>query len=312
VNGGGQTSCFRFKSSKAEIAFLAQFLSQFVDQLPDNPRPKDGAVCLFPSWRVLNFYFDQLSPQLPCQKRKSAPSGARLWLQRVLQLVCRPGQRFLERLILEEYEAVKPSHKRKMVKLILQRDIPPADALDILIANGVLTGLAASQANAFCELCHGLASRDPALIAQQIAGPLHANVQQLGKRLESLLLLCGEPEQEDATDRLCDDLIPDSAQPPEDPRAILFLTMHGSKGLTKHTVAMPGLEEAWLPGKAQDSDPAEQRRLFYVALTRATDRVLITFPGRRGKGDPLNYDTPGLGESCSFVGCAGIECSYHA
>jgi len=312
LKDGGQISCFCFKSSKAEIAFLTQFLSRFIDELPENPRPKDGAVCLFPSWRVLDFYYDRLSPHIPCEKRKSTPHALRLWLRRVLQLVCHPDQRFLERLILEGYSAIKPRHKREMVNLILRHDISPADALDILIADGVLTGLVASQASAFCELCHTLGSRDPALIAEQIVGPLDTDAHQLRQRLETFLQRCGEPEQEEAIDRLCDELIPNSAQPCEDPRAILFLTMHGSKGLTKHTVVMPGLEEAWLPGNAKDSDLAEKRRVFYVALTRATDRVLITFPTRRARGDPLNYEAPGRGQVCSFVRRSGTGCSYHA
>jgi len=311
LKDGGEMLCFYFKSTKAEIAYLTKFLSKCIDELPENPKLKDGTVCLFPSRRVLDFYFDQLSPHIPCGKRKPALHALRLWLQRVLELVCHPRQRFLERLILEGYDAIKPRHKREMVNLILQHDISPADALDILIADGILTRLAASQASAFCALCHALASQDPRLIAERISGPLGLDVHQLGQRIETFLQCLGEPEQEEAIDRLCDELIPDSVQPPEDPRAILFLTMHGSKGLTKNTVVTPGLEEAWLPGNAKDSDLEEKRRLFYVALTRATDRVLITYPRQRGRGDPLNYDTPGRGKICSFVGKCGVACLYH-
>lgn len=309
---GGEILCFCLKSTKAEIAYLAAFLSKCIDGLPENPRPKDGIVCLFPSRRILEFYFDHLSPQVPCSKKKSTPHPLRLWLQRALELVCRPRQRFLERLVLEGYSAIKPRHKKVMVNLMLQRDISPADALGILIADGVLTGPAASDASAFCEFCHALAGQHPALIAEQLAGPLSIDAHQLCQYLESFLQCLGEPDQEEAISRLCDELIPESAQPPKDPRTILFLTMHGSKGLTKNTVVMPGLEEACLPGNAKDSDLEEKRRLFYVALTRATDRVLITYPRRRARGDPEVYDTPGRGEACSLVGKCGVACLYRA
>jgi DNA helicase II / ATP-dependent DNA helicase PcrA len=312
LKDGGEIRCFYFKSSKAEIAYLAKFLSACIDELPESPKPEHGTVCLFPSWRVLDFYFDRLSPHILCSKRKSTPNVLRLRMQEILELICHPNKRFLQRLILERYDAIKSHHKREMVNLILQRDISPADAVAVLIGDGVLTGRAASQASAFCELCNALASQDPRLIAQQISGSLNVDVHLLSQRLETFLQYLGKPEQEEAINHLCDELIPDSAQPPEDPRAIMFLTMHGSKGLTKNTVVMPGLEEAWLPGIAQGNDLEERRRLFYVALTRATDRVLITYPLRRARGDPLNYAAPGRSQPCSFVHKYGLRCYYHA
>ncbi|MFH1446567.1 MAG: ATP-dependent helicase [Chloroflexota bacterium] len=308
---GGEVLCFRFKSSKAEIEYLAKYLSKCIDELPENPTPKDGTMCLFPSWRALNVYFDRLSSLVPCVRRKPISCDLRLWLQRVLELVCHPGQRFLERLILEEYRDVKPRHKREMVKIMLQQDISPAEALDVLIANEVLTGLAASQATGFCEFCQALASQNPGLISEQISERLGIDVQQINQHLETFLQCLDETKQEEAISLLCDGLIPDSACSLEDPKSILFLTMHGSKGLTKNTIVMPGLEKAWLPGEAKDSDLEEKRRLFYVALTRATDHVLLTYPKHRARGDKLNYKTPGRGQVSSFVVIAGIGCSYH-
>lgn len=310
-NGGG-IQCFSFKSSKAEIAFLADYLSKCINEIPENPKPKDGIVCLFPSRPVLSFYFDRLSLYIPCSKRKPASHALRVWFQRVLELICHPYQRFAERLILEGYDAVKPHHKKEMVRLIIQRDISPSEAVAILIADGVLTGHAASQASAFCDLCGALASQAPERIANQIAGTLGIEVHQLSQHLEAFLQRLAETKQEDAISRLCDELIPDSAQPSENPRAVLFLTMHGAKGLTKNTVVMPGLEEAWLPGNAQGNDLEERKRLFYVALTRATDRVLITYPLNRARGDPLNYPARGRSQPCTFVRSSGLQCYYHA
>jgi DNA helicase-2/ATP-dependent DNA helicase PcrA len=87
--------------------------------------------------------------------------------------------------------------------------------------------------------------------------------------------------------------------------------MHSSKGLTKHTVVMPGLEDAWLPGNAADEALQERMRLFYVALTRATDRVLITYPQTRSPGDPLNFPFPGRGEVSRFVPASRIRTQFH-
>jgi DNA helicase-2/ATP-dependent DNA helicase PcrA len=124
-------------------------------------------------------------------------------------------------------------------------------------------------------------------------------------------LTIDEPEQDDPIAAVCDALLPDTATPPEDPRAVLFLTMHGSKGLTKKTVVLPGLEQSWLPGTASGEDLAERRRLFYVAITRATDRLLITVPRTRARNDSLNFSLPGRGEPSTFIADAGLQCTYH-
>jgi len=198
-----------------------------------------------------------------------------------------------------------------MVNLILQRDISPTRAVEVLIADGVILGSASAQALHFIDFCDALSSRDAKLIAEKLSEAIYIDPEIIQQRLEIYLGYIGKPEQEDAMSRICDELIPESAQPPEDPKAILFLTMHGAKGLTKKTVVMPGLEEAWLPGNVAGKDLEERKRMFYVALTRATDQVLITLPQRRGRGDPLNYPTPGLGRVSPFINSSGIQCPYH-
>ena len=71
----------------------------------------------------------------------------------------------------------------------------------------------------------------------------------------------------------------------EDPGNVATLTtIHGSKGLEFDTVFVAGLEEGLLPHartletKATDVDPSdlgEERRLFYVAVTRAMNRLYL-------------------------------------
>src|SRR5262249_20749364 len=59
----------------------------------------------------------------------------------------------------------------------------------------------------------------------------------------------------------------------------LLLTMHNAKGLEFDAGAVTGLEEGRLPHASSSETTAEleeERRLFYVALTRARDEVLLT------------------------------------
>lgn len=308
---GGQIECYRFKSCKAEVNFLRQFLSKRVDELPQNTGPKEGIVCLFPSWKALDFYYDQLSGRVPCSRRKGPIEPQRTWLSQALQLVCNPHQRFIQRLLLEDVSEVKPRHKRAMVRVILDKDISPVEALRVLLHDSVLKGAAATSASDFIELCDSLSSADSDLIADTLCAEVGADSEVAAQRVEELLAGLGEVDQEQAIERCCDHLLPDSAGEEEDPRSVLFLTMHGSKGLTKRTVVMAGLEDAWLPGRASGSDLDEKRRIFYVALARATDRVLMTFPRTRAPGDPFNYATPGRAEICRFAAEAGVRPTDH-
>ena len=60
---------------------------------------------------------------------------------------------------------------------------------------------------------------------------------------------------------------------------VLLLTVHNAKGLEFDAVAVAGLEEGLMPHATslESGDRLEEeRRLFYVALTRARDEVLLT------------------------------------
>ena len=71
-------------------------------------------------------------------------------------------------------------------------------------------------------------------------------------------------------------------------RRITVSTIHRAKGTEAQAVALLGCEEQLLPSWRSLSSPdperlAEERRLFYVAATRAKDRLLITHVAERGR-----------------------------
>jgi DNA helicase-2/ATP-dependent DNA helicase PcrA len=74
-------------------------------------------------------------------------------------------------------------------------------------------------------------------------------------------------------------LITDTDKFDEDKPAITLMTVHASKGLEFPCVFIVGLEENLFPIGARDNfdvDIEEERRLFYVAITRAEERLYFS------------------------------------
>jgi hypothetical protein len=82
------------------------------------------------------------------------------------------------------------------------------------------------------------------------------------------------------------------------PRAdtIKIMTMHASKGLEFPVVALPGVGMMPEAGEAE----AEEARLFYVAATRATDRLIVTLSGTGAFASKL-------GDCVSVARSAGLQ-----
>ncbi len=66
----------------------------------------------------------------------------------------------------------------------------------------------------------------------------------------------------------------------DEKRGVLLMTVHSAKGLEFNTVFVSGMEEGLFPhediGGERERDEEEERRLFYVAITRAKTRLYLT------------------------------------
>ena len=61
--------------------------------------------------------------------------------------------------------------------------------------------------------------------------------------------------------------------------AVRLMTMTASKGLTVHAAIIMGVEDGVIP--LANQDPGEERRLLYVAMTRSTEFLYLTWAQRR-------------------------------
>lgn len=75
--------------------------------------------------------------------------------------------------------------------------------------------------------------------------------------------------------------------------AVSLMTVHASKGLEFDTVFITGLEQGLFPSmRGDDRDPEEERRLFYVAMTRAKKKLFLTYARSRLKYGTRDYALP--------------------
>ncbi|HEY2955702.1 MAG TPA: UvrD-helicase domain-containing protein [Candidatus Eisenbacteria bacterium] len=189
-----------------------------------------------------------------------------------------------------------------------ERALPPLAALRHLAGAGELTAAAQRGAAGLLGLMDELAA------AARAGGPEAGPDWMLSRILERtdyLSTLAGEEQAEERranieelasavaafgatrggtlVDFLAEAaLVTDGDRLEEGADRVLMLTAHNAKGLEFPVVIVAGLEEGLFPHAASSEDEAEleeERRLFYVALTRAADQVLLTAAAYRRRFD---------------------------
>ncbi len=104
--------------------------------------------------------------------------------------------------------------------------------------------------------------------------------RSIGKFLEDVALLT-DVDNKDSKD--------------DDQPKVSMMTIHSAKGLEYPYVFIGGLEEDLFPSQMSVSsrtDLEEERRLFYVALTRAEKRAFLSFASTRFRYGNMNYCEP--------------------
>lgn len=90
-------------------------------------------------------------------------------------------------------------------------------------------------------------------------------------------------------------LLTDRDTQAEDKPSIKLMTIHASKGLEFKAVYLVGLEENLFPSQRSMytvEDLEEERRLFYVAVTRAETHLMVSFAASRYKFGQINPCEP--------------------
>lgn len=78
---------------------------------------------------------------------------------------------------------------------------------------------------------------------------------------------------------------------------VTLMTLHSAKGLEFPIVFIAGMEEGLFPLERTESIPEEkeeERRLFYVGITRAKEKLYLSYAKRRNRFGETKYQNPSL------------------
>jgi DNA helicase II / ATP-dependent DNA helicase PcrA len=187
-------------------------------------------------------------------------------------------------------------------------------ATEEILATDELTARAATALRKFIDLITGLQHEvatksiaDAAALILEQSGLIELyrkdkkdNAQAKVENLQELLNAAESFGNNDSEATLANFLaysILDTSATKEDQSAsaIDLMTLHASKGLEYSLVFLTGLEEGLFPHKMSMIEPnnlAEERRLCYVGITRAREKLFITHASSRRIHGKTSYQSP--------------------
>jgi len=199
--------------------------------------------------------------------------------------------------------------------LARERAVSMWQAIEMVLADGLLTPRARTTLGGFKALVDELDSETLELPLEECvehvihrSGLLEFHRAEKGERgqarvenLEELVSAAKTFRPEDDTqsplqqflDSAALDAGDSQADPYED--SVQMMTLHSAKGLEFPLVILAGLEENLFPHRMSIEEPGrleEERRLAYVGITRAQQKLLITYAESRRLHGNETYNTP--------------------
>ena len=128
----------------------------------------------------------------------------------------------------------------------------------------------------------------------------HENIQELLNGIQEFSLNSKEGGLPDKLENYLEDvaLLTDQDNEKEEDRdKVTLMTIHSAKGLEFKNVFVVGMEENLFPSqrpgeKHSEEALEEERRLFYVALTRAEENAWFSYANQRYRWGSLDFCTP--------------------
>jgi DNA helicase II / ATP-dependent DNA helicase PcrA len=187
------------------------------------------------------------------------------------------------------------------------RSIPFAQAVDEAEAAGV-TGRALGGLRQLADLLRELREQingsSPAVLLEAIAERtgyvdelISDHSVEAAGRLENIEELVGAAREADSLDEFLEQvsLVADTDEVDGDPSKVTLMTLHTAKGLEYPVVFVVGMEEGVFPHLRSLGEPdemEEERRLAYVGITRARERLYLSHAWCRSLWGQTQYNPP--------------------
>ena len=128
----------------------------------------------------------------------------------------------------------------------------------------------------------------------------HENIQELLNGIQEFTINAIEEDLPNKLENFLEDvalLTDQDKEKDEDRDKVTLMTVHSAKGLEFKNVFVVGLEENLFPSQRQgdkntEESLEEERRLFYVALTRAEENAWFSYANQRYRWGNLDFCTP--------------------
>ncbi len=225
--------------------------------------------------------------------------------------------------LLRLHEGIGPAHARRVIEALRLADPAPfgrwRDAVEAAPRRVRQAMAATVAALAGAAALERTADRAVAILAA-LDSPLRGRYADADIRIADLQRLAdaaaSRPSLHDALVELALDppvSASDLAGPPRlDEDFLVISTVHSAKGLEWRVVHLPHLVDGAVPSDMALSTPsglAEERRLFYVAVTRARDQLFLYAPLRLHHHRLARDDRHSYGQLSRFLDAAALaEC----
>jgi DNA helicase-2/ATP-dependent DNA helicase PcrA len=190
----------------------------------------------------------------------------------------------------------------ELTRLAAARRVPLGAALEAAVDEALVPARAAAPLAAFRELLAGLRAEAPGLgvrallerilersgyslaLAQEDSHESQERLENLAQLLQAAIDYEAREEAPSAAGFLDRVSLLQDADGVRDDAPVVLLTLHSAKGLEFESVFLVGMEEGLCPHSrslASDEALEEERRLCYVGMTRAMERLHLTWARSR-------------------------------
>ena len=209
----------------------------------------------------------------------------------------------LERIINEPSRGIGPTTLDRLKEFATEQGINLLEAVSRVDEIESISTRFSNKVESFAEMMNYLETRKEELPIKELTeelltetGYLKAlrdkNTDEAKDRIENIKELLSDMEEFESDNEIASlgdylekvALISEVDNLTESQEAVVLMTLHSAKGLEFPVVFLAGLEEEYLPhsrSMGDEEEVAEERRLCYVGITRAEERLFLTHASAR-------------------------------